>query len=45
MPQVSKRQCSSYSFDQKKIVIVYAKERERNEASRHFELDASMVKQ
>ena len=43
MPQVSKRQRSSYSIDQKKIVVTYAKERGRNEASRHFELDASMV--
>ncbi|GBC24355.2 pogo transposable element with KRAB domain [Rhizophagus irregularis DAOM 181602=DAOM 197198] len=43
MPQVSKRQRSSYSIEQKKIVVAYAKERGRNEASRHFELDASMV--
>ena len=38
-----KRKRSSYSIKQKKEVVTYAKQVERNKAASHFELDASMV--
>ena len=35
--------CSSYSIEQKKQVVTYAKSNGRNEAARHFQLNGSMV--
>ncbi|GBC08015.1 hypothetical protein RclHR1_07860009 [Rhizophagus clarus] len=43
MPKVIKRQRASYSIEQKKEVVTYARQRGRNEAARHFDLDKSMV--
>ena len=43
MSKVIKRQCASYTIDQKKTVVTYAIQRGRNEAARHFELDKTMV--
>ena len=41
--QVSKIKRSSYSISQKKEVVAYAKQHERNKAARHFELNGSMI--
>ncbi|GBB96818.1 hypothetical protein RclHR1_02840015 [Rhizophagus clarus] len=43
MPKVIKRQRASYSIEQKKEVVTYVRQRGRNEAARHFDLDKSMV--
>ena len=49
MPQIVKRKKivkrnrSSYSVEQKKNVVSYAKQHGRNKAARHFNLDSSMV--
>ncbi|RGB34207.1 hypothetical protein C1646_668727 [Rhizophagus diaphanus] len=42
MPKV-KRQRNSYSIEQKKIVVTYTTQHGRNAASRHFEIDKTMV--
>jgi len=41
--QVAKRSRNSYSVEQKKEVIIYAKEHGWNKAARHFNLDKTMV--
>jgi len=38
-----KRNRNSYSVEQKRQVVTYAKENGRNEAARHFNLNGSMV--
>ncbi|PKC73768.1 hypothetical protein RhiirA1_520000 [Rhizophagus irregularis] len=43
MPKVIKRQHTSYSIEQKKVVVTYARQHKRNKAARHFDLDKSMV--
>ena len=35
--------CNSYSIEKKQEVVNYAIENERNEATRHFNLDSSMI--
>jgi hypothetical protein len=42
-PQKMKRTRNSYSVEQKKEVVLHAKEHGRNEAARYFNLDKSMV--
>jgi hypothetical protein len=41
--KASTSKCSSYSIEQKKQVVAYAKSNGRNEAVRHFQLNGSMV--
>lgn len=41
--QVTKIRRSSYSINQKKEVVAYAKQHGRNKAAKHFELNGSMV--
>ena len=41
--RVTKRKCSSYSIEQKKEVITYVEQYERNKAAEHFQLNGSMV--
>ena len=49
MPQIAKRKKvvkrtrNSYTIEQKKEVVTYAKQYERNKAARNFNLDSSMV--
>ncbi|CAB4409001.1 unnamed protein product [Rhizophagus irregularis] len=41
--KVGVRQCTSYSLEEKLIVVKYAQENGRNAAAKHFNLDAPMV--
>ena len=38
-----KRRRTSYFLEQKKEVVIYAKEHGRNQAGRYFDIDSSMV--
>ncbi|UZO29582.1 uncharacterized protein OCT59_023046 [Rhizophagus irregularis] len=42
--KVGVRQCTSYSLEEKLIVVKYVQENERNAAAKHFNLDVPMKK-